>query len=82
MNPPKKVTIHQQAEEQQQAISAQQAQQESVREFESVEQMLRHDALHTPVPPAIAHRLQESVSQLPPPDRRRWWRRIFGGPPL
>jgi len=78
MNPQKKLTTQQQAEEQQQAISGQQAQQESVREFASVEEMLRHDALHTPVPPAIAHRLQQSVSQLPPPPRRGWWRRIFG----
>jgi hypothetical protein len=82
MNPQKKVTIHQLAEEQQQAISAQQAQQQSGHDFSSVEEMLRHDALHTPVPPAIAHRLQESVSQLPPPARRGWWRRIFGGPRL
>jgi hypothetical protein len=77
MNPPKKVTVHQESEEQQQATSAQQAQQETEREFASVEEMLRHDALHTPVPPAIAHRLQESVSQLPAPSRRSWWRRIF-----
>jgi hypothetical protein len=41
--------------------------------------MLRHDALHTSVPPTIAHRLAESVSQLPPPPARGWWRRFFGG---
>lgn len=77
MNPQKKVTLHQQAEEQQQATSEQQAQQQSEREFASVEELLRHDALHIPVPPAIAHRLQESASQLPAPSRRPWWRRIF-----
>ena len=37
------------------------AEQAKVHEFASVEEMLRHDALHTPVPPAIAHRLQESI---------------------
>ena len=42
----------------------------AAQEFASVEEMLRHDALHTPVPPAIAHRLEESISQLPPPSRR------------
>lgn len=46
------------------------------REFATVEQMLRHDALHTPVPPAIGHRLQESLGQSPPPGTS-WWRRFF-----
>lgn len=78
MNPPKKVTVHQQTEEQQQVVSGQQTQQQSGHEFASVEEMLRHDALHTPVPPAIAQRLQESVSQLPVPSRGGWWRKIFG----
>jgi hypothetical protein len=56
-----------------------QAQQESQigREFATVEDMLRHDALHTPVPPTIEHRLSESVGQLPGPPRP-WWRRFFG----
>ena len=42
-----------------------------------VEEMLRHDALHTPVPPTIAHRLSESIGQMPAPPRP-WWRRLFG----
>jgi hypothetical protein len=37
--------------------------------------MLRHDARHTPVPPKIAHRLQESLGPSP---TRPWWRRLFG----
>jgi hypothetical protein len=65
--------------EQEQLAAAQQQTQSSAREFASVEEMLRHDALHTPVPPAIAYRLQESVSRLPPPRERAWWRRFFGG---
>jgi hypothetical protein len=40
--------------------------------------MLRHDALHTPVPPSIAGRLEESLKQSPPPSSRAWWRRFFG----
>jgi hypothetical protein len=78
MKPEKKLTTHQQAEEQQTVVGQQQAQQQSAHEFATVEEMLRHDALHTPVPPAIAHRLQESVNQLPPSPRRPWWRRLFG----
>jgi hypothetical protein len=46
-------------------------------EFASVEAMLRHDALHTPVPPSIAQRLRESLAQNPPPPRP-WWRRLLG----
>jgi len=50
---------------------------QTAREFANVEGLLRHDALHTPVPPAIAHRLQSSIAQLPPRPRSLW-RRIFG----
>jgi hypothetical protein len=46
-------------------------------EFPNVEALLRHDALHTPVPPRIARRLEESLEQLPPP-RRSWWQWLFG----
>jgi hypothetical protein len=66
-------------EQEQLAAVQQQTQSSSPREFASVEEMLRHDALHTPVPPTIAHRLEKSISQLPPPAGRAWWRRFFGG---
>jgi len=66
-------------EQQQLAAEQQQTQSSSAREFASVEEMLRHDAMHTPVPPNIAYRLEESISQLPPPPPRAWWRRFFGG---
>jgi hypothetical protein len=78
MNSQKKVTIRQQTEEQQQASNQQQIQQPAVCEFATVEELLRHDTVHTPVPPAIAQRLEASVSQLPAP-RRPWWRRLLGG---
>ena len=68
-----------QKEQEQLAAAQQQTQLPSAREFASVEEMLRHDALHTPVPPTIAHRLEESIRQLPPPAGRGWWRRFFGG---
>lgn len=71
-----KLTQH---EQEQLAAAQQQTQSSSPREFASVEEMLRHDALHTPVPPTIARRLEESISQLPPPAGRAWWHRFFGG---
>jgi hypothetical protein len=68
-----------QKEQEQLAAEQQQTQPSSAREFASVEEMLRHDAVHTPVPPNIAHRLEESITQLPPAPSRAWWRRFFGG---
>ncbi|MEY2428217.1 MAG: hypothetical protein QOJ40_1102 [Verrucomicrobiota bacterium] len=63
--------------EHQQLTGVQQTRQDMPTEFANVEEMLRHDALHTPVPPAIAHRLEESLAQSPP-TRRGWWRRLLG----
>jgi len=60
--------------EQEQQLSHQEGQ-HSAHEFATVEEMLRHDARHTPVPPNIAHRLQESIGPVP---ARSWWRRLFG----
>jgi hypothetical protein len=77
MTPPKKLTKRQ-AEEQQAAIGHQQAQDKVGREFATVEEMLRQDALETPVPEEIAKRLQQSVRELPPPTPRAWWRKLFG----
>ena len=51
-----KLNSQEQEHEQQQA-PLQHAQEASATEFATPEEMLRHDALHTPVPPAIAHRL-------------------------
>ena len=46
-------------------------------EFQSVEELLRHDAAQTAVPPEIARRLSESIAQ-PAPPRRSWWRKLLG----
>ena len=64
------------SEEQQQQVPLQQTQAQAVREFATAEELLRHDAIHTPVPPRIAHRLQESIRQNPP-RAPAWWRRWF-----
>ena len=65
-------------EQAQEHLAEQQTQHPAALEFDTPELMLRHDALHTPVPPAIAHRLKESLAQMPPMPRRPWWRRLFG----
>jgi hypothetical protein len=66
-------------QEQQQQAGEQQALQSAPLEFPNVEAMLRHDALHTPVPPSIGCRIEQSLAQTPAPPRP-WWRRLFGGP--
>lgn len=73
-----KLTSQQQAEELQQADAQHEVRQTPAREFGSVEEMLRHDALHTPVPPNVANRLQKSIG--PAAASPAWWRRFFGGP--
>jgi hypothetical protein len=73
MNPPKKLTSQQRAEEQQ--ATAHEQQTKPGVEFNSIEEMLRHDASQTPVPPGIEHRLQESLQRT---QSKSWWRRWFG----
>jgi hypothetical protein len=77
MDRQKKLTSQQKTEEVQETLGQQQSAATSAREFASAEEMLRHDAMHTPVPPAIAERLEQSLAQLPRPPRS-WWRRILG----
>jgi len=76
MNPPKKLTSQQRAEEQQTTAHQQHAESTSEVTFNSVEEMLRHDAAQTPVPPGIESRLQESLERTP--HSKSWWRRWFG----
>ena len=76
MNRQTKLTSQEQTQEN---LTAQQAQQQGPLEFASVEEMLRHDAERTPVPPKVAYRLKDSIDKLPPPPRRSWWRRLLGG---
>src|SRR5437879_3274432 len=63
-------------EQEPQHATEHQTQGQAAREFATVEEALRYDAVHTPVPPAIAKRLQESTGKLPPPPPpRSWWHR-------
>ena len=68
----KQKLVQRQAQQQEAA----QVQKSTELEFEHAEQLLRHDALHTPVPPRIAQRLQESLDKTPPAPRP-WWRRFM-----
>ncbi len=60
-----------------QHLSEKLSQHHAAREFSSVEEMLRHDAMHTPVPPEIAPRLQKSTGSAPS-SKPGWLRRFFG----
>jgi hypothetical protein len=61
----------------QEQAAASQAASAGAREFQSVEDLLRHDAAQTAVPPEIARRLSQSIAQ-PAPPRRPWWRKLLG----
>jgi hypothetical protein len=64
--------------QQQQELSNQhQSTQNSVQEFATVEELLRHDAAQTTVPAGLADRLQKSSADFPRPNRS-WWQRLFG----
>lgn len=67
------------ANQAQQQPALRQQTQPAVLEFNSVEALLRHDAIHTPVPPAIEHHLAKALPSPPPQPTLRWWRRWFGG---
>jgi hypothetical protein len=54
------------------------SQQAPAREFASAEELLRHDASQTTVPPAIAERLSQSIQNEPKPERS-WWKRLLHG---
>jgi hypothetical protein len=71
------LTSQQRQQAQEQLRAGLEAGHSTVLEFTAVEDMLRHDALHTTVPPHIEHRLAESAAGIAPPTRS-WWRRLFG----
>jgi hypothetical protein len=63
--------------QQQENASELQAAQNTAREFSTAEELLRHDASRTAVPPGIAQRLQKSSADIPKPGRS-FWQRLFG----
>jgi hypothetical protein len=62
---------------QEQAAGEQTAANSGALEFQNAEELLRHDAAQTSVPPEIARRLSQSIAQSAPP-RRAWWRKLLG----
>jgi hypothetical protein len=70
---------HTKLTQKQEHVVEQQAQQETAREFESSDELLRFDAAQTAVPPEIAQRLQKSAAHIKPPATRPWWKNLFGG---
>jgi hypothetical protein len=63
--------------QQEQELANFQTTQNSVQEFSTVEELLRHDAKQTSAPGSIADRLQKSSAGFPKP-ARSWWQRLFG----
>jgi hypothetical protein len=79
MKRPSKLNARQKSEEQEQvARSQEQFESQTVLEFASPEELLRHDSIHTPLPPAIAERLKKSLEGQPVPPSPPWWRRLLG----
>jgi len=72
----KQESKHQSKEQEQ--LAAESSQRTDFREFATAEELLRHDAAQTQVPPVIAERLSKSIEGLPRPSRS-WWQRIFNG---
>lgn len=64
--------------QEQQHEAIQHSQQPVVREFGSVEELLRFDAAQTVVPPEIARRLEHSTREAVPAVRRPWWKSLLG----
>lgn len=65
-----------QKSQEQEQIAESHSQQTSIREFATSDELIRHDAAQTEVPPVIAERLSKSIENLPRPSRS-WWQRIF-----
>ena len=70
--------LHHQEETTAQTQNQQQnAQQQTTVQFDTAEEMLRHDAAQTDLPPAVAERLKASVAR-EGKSCRSFWQRVFG----
>lgn len=73
---PKKLQVTQTTASEQAAEQTQRT--PPAREFATPEELLRFDAAQTPVPPAVADKLQQSIQREPAPaPPQSWWRRWF-----
>lgn len=62
------------------AATAHTSTRQAVREFGSVEELIRADRATIQTPVSISQKLNESVSREPKP-QKSWWRRIFSRDP-
>jgi hypothetical protein len=65
------------SQEQQQAAVEQHGIVESVKDFSTVEELLRFDAGQTSVPRTVEQRLAKSAAEITSPNRS-WWKKLFG----
>jgi hypothetical protein len=68
---------HKLTSQEQEQVSEIQTQKTTAREFATPEELLRHDAAQTEVPPTVSERLNESLQREPKPTRSLW-RRLTG----
>jgi peptidyl-tRNA hydrolase len=68
---------HKLTSQEQEQVSETHTQKTEAREFATAEELIRHDAGQTEVPPAVAQRLGESIQKEPRP-RRSLWQRLTG----
>jgi hypothetical protein len=61
----------------QEHVAEQQLQANMAKEFTSSDELLRHDAAQTVVPPEIAERLKRTTAAAGPPPQSSWFKRIF-----
>lgn len=76
MNPDPQRQRFQQKQKQQQSEEVQSSQKKAGETFESVEELLRHDAAQTDPPSAIAARLKDTLER-EPVQKGPWWKRLF-----
>ncbi len=71
-----KLNLQQQA--QTESVQEKTTEQETAKDFNTVDEMLRFDSSQNPVPGKVAERLQQSVERekITPP--QPWWKRLFG----
>lgn len=78
MNPPKNRLEHRTAEEMDAGhAGSSEVRSESVREFASPEELLRHDRAETKAPASLAARVEGSVASAPAPAPKPWWKRLL-----
>ncbi len=60
----------------QEHVAERQTPAKAAQEFSGSDELLRHDAAQTTVPPEVAERLKKSAAKIPPP-KVSWFKRLF-----